>query len=462
MHPRGIYVDREDVVLLSPLDSRLLLLLSLLFLGLWVALVRFDHHPTLPKHAHRGSRPLRSRTPDDCQHCRDAKVAPQAPTVRPVVPYAQRKSRRGRKKTIDTHGHACPNPDCDYHRITDSAVHALVGYGHHGRHDPIQDFYCQACHRKFSVRRYTTLYGLKTPAARVAQVLHAVAERLSPHSAARVFNLSEGTVRSWITRAGLHSRSLHERLMRALHLTHIQLDELRIKMWGPVEAAWLWVACDARTKLIPAFALGARTQAFAHQLVHEAAQRLAPGCVPVFSSDGLAFYFYALTAHFGTWVQKADERRRTWTVDLRLLYAQVIKKYRRKRIAEVHHRVHLGTPETYREAVCAAGFTGQIQTAFIERLNLTIRRSIAGLARRSWSTAHSLGDLALQFEWWRAYYHFARPHAALRQRIGGPASPVGRLRYHPRTPAQAAGVTSGRWTVLALLEYPAPPLPTGG
>ncbi len=195
--------------------------------------------------------------------------------------------------------------------------------------------------------------------------------------------------------------------MRSLHLTHVQLDELRFKVRGQVEAAWLWVACDAGTKLMPAFALGARTQALAHQLVHQVAQRLASGCMPVFSSDGLALYFYALTAHFGSWVQQAEARRRTWTVDLRLLYAQVIKKYRRKRLVEVHHHVCLGTPETYRAALRAADLTDRIQTAFIERLNLTIRRSIAGLARRSWSTAHSLGDLALRFEWWRAYYHFA-------------------------------------------------------
>lgn len=35
--------------------------------------------------------------------------------------------------------------------------------------------------------------------------------------------------------------------MRVLYLTHIQLDELRIKVWGQAEAAWLWVAYDART-----------------------------------------------------------------------------------------------------------------------------------------------------------------------------------------------------------------------
>ena len=214
----------------SPLDSLLVLLLTLLWLGLWVALVQFDHRPAPLKSAPRGPRSLRPRTPDDCPQCRDAKMAPPAATVRSVVPYAQRKSRRGRKKTLDTHGQACPNPDCDYHRITDSAVHALVGYGHHGRHDPIQDFYCQACHRKFSARRHTALYRLRSPAARVAQVLHAVAEGLSAQAAARVFQLSETTVRGWLSRAGQHSQSLHDRILRALTLTHLQLDELRLKL----------------------------------------------------------------------------------------------------------------------------------------------------------------------------------------------------------------------------------------
>ena len=203
--------------------------------------------------------------------------------------------------------------------------------------------------------------------------------------------------------------------------------------------------------------------------MHQLAQRLTPSCVPVFSSDGLALYFYALTAHFGAWIQQTGERRRTWTVDLCLLYAQVIKKYCRKRIVEVHHRVHLGTPETFQAALRTAGFTGRIQihpersrrTAFVERLNLTIRRSIAGLARRSWSTAHSLGDLALQFQWWRAYDHFARPHASLRQSLDRLPAPRTRPRFRSRTPAQAAGLTQHRWTVLEILTSPAPPLPCG-
>jgi IS1 family transposase len=271
--------------------------------------------------------------------------------------------------------------------------------------------------------------------------------------------------------------------MRALHLTHVQLDELRVKLRGAAEAAWLplalrlpvartrslrragqttgWVACDTTTKIIPAFTLGPRTQALAHQLVHEVASCLAPGCLPVFSSDGLALYFYALSAHFGEWVQTEGERRRSWVVSAQLLYAQVVKRYSRRRITVVRHQVLLGKPDAYHQALGRHGFSGRIQTAFIERLNLTIRRSIAGLARRSWSTAHSLGELTLQFEWWRAVYHLTRPHHSLRQPLRtSPAQPT-RQRFRPRTTAQAAGLTSRRWTILQVLSYPAPPLASG-
>ena len=332
---------------------------------------------------------------------------------------------------------------CDFGGSVLTARHSLVGYGHHGRGEPIQDFYCQACRHKFSARRHTPLYRLKAPAARVAQVLHAVAEGLSPQAAARVFDVSEASIRRWITRAGLHSRSLHDRFMRSLHLAHVQRDELRLKVRGMTEAAWLWAACDARTKLIPAFALGSRTQEMAHYLVHEVMHRLARGCLPVFSSDGLALYFYALTAHFGAWVDARGERRRVWMVIPQLLYAQVIKRYRRKRVVEVRQHVYLGTPEAFRQAVRAAGFSDRIQTAFIERLNLTIRRSIAGLARRSWTlrVPRSLSELALHFDWWRAYYHCARPHGSLRHPLGDTLAWQTHQRFRPRTHAQAAGLT---------------------
>jgi transposase-like protein len=219
----------------------LLTLFILQFIAVGVWWQQSHHLAGRPSHvsAQSGPRPLRPRTPDDCPRCRAsaAAVAP-APTLS-LVPYSQLKNRRGRPKGIDTAGFACPNPDCPYFGVTDPAVHALVGYGGHGTSLFIQDFRCQGCRRKFSARYHTPLYRLKTSPMVVAQVLHAIAEGLSPRAAARVFNVPETTVRTWLCRAGQHSQALHQRLLRGLKLAHVQLDELRVKLHGVVNPVWL-------------------------------------------------------------------------------------------------------------------------------------------------------------------------------------------------------------------------------
>ena len=45
----------------------------------------------------------------------------------------------------------------------------------------------------------------------------------------------------------------------------------------------------------------------AQRVVHQVVQVLAPGCVPLFLTDGFKEYMTALLSHFGSWVQ--PERR---------------------------------------------------------------------------------------------------------------------------------------------------------
>jgi hypothetical protein len=54
-----------------------------------------------------------------------------------------RKGRSGRKKRISTEGYFCPNKSCEYYGITDERIHALVGYGTHGKQEVIPDLKCQ-------------------------------------------------------------------------------------------------------------------------------------------------------------------------------------------------------------------------------------------------------------------------------------------------------------------------------
>jgi hypothetical protein len=185
-----------------------------------------------------------------------------------------------------------------YFGNTDSHVHALVDDGTHGRVERIQTFRCQACRTTFTSRRDTPLYRLKTSSQQVAVVLSALAEGLDPSAAERVFGFRQTTIMRWLTRAGGHTHTLHERCFCHLHLPHLQLDELRTRLRSQTQVLWLWLVIDPRTKILPVLPLGPRTQHMAHRVIHSLRQRLAPGCLPIFTSDGLNLYFYAALRSF--------------------------------------------------------------------------------------------------------------------------------------------------------------------
>ena len=116
-----------------------------------------------------------------------------------------------------------------------------------------------------------------------------------------------------------------------------------------------------------------------------------------------------------------------------------------------------GAFETLTRRLKAVGLSGRLNTAFIERLNLTLRQGVALLTRRTWGAAQQVSELTLSVAWWRAYYHFARYHEALRVECRVACPRKGKqlaCRYRPQTPAMAAGLATHRWTVLDLISYP--------
>src|SRR5260221_1359289 len=408
-------------------------------------------------------RPLKPRPPHDCPACRLASTPSSGvgPAPLPVRPWREMKSRRGAPKRIPTADFACPNHQCPYFGITDVRVHALVGDGRHGQAERIQTFRCQACRTTFSARRSTPLYRLKTPSQQIAMVLSALAEGLDPSAAERVFGFRQATIITWLSRAGLHAQTLHEHFFCQLQLPYLQLDELRTRLRSHTHVLWLWLAIYPRTKILPVLHLGPRTQNAAHAVIHALRRILAPGCLPLFTSDGLNLYFYALTAHFGHWLVGPRRGRivRQWQVAAKLIYGQVKKSYRRRKLVRVTHIMRLGAQADLTVALQGLGFSGRLNTAFIERVNLTVRHGVAALARRTWATAQQAPQLLAHLEWWRAYYHFVRPHASLRVALLRPRERGGKLMaqcYRQRTPAMAAGRTHRRWTAREVLSCPLP------
>ena len=124
---------------------------------------------------------------------------------------------------------------------------------------------------------------------------------------------------------------------------------------------------------------------------------------------GLNLYFYALTAHFGQWLQQSSRAERAPVAgggrpDLR----PGEEKLPRRKLVRVTHVMRLGTEDRSHIALQRLGFSGRLNTAFIERVNLTVRHGIAALARRTWATAQQSPQLLANLEWWRAYYHVCR------------------------------------------------------
>lgn len=444
----------------------LVLTFLVLILTLWSHVLRsiqvFAYDPDEPVEKIKKIRLLKPKTDKDCPYCQ-AQVAEgiEAKTEckEHVIPWEMRKGKGGRKKTVCTDGYFCSNPKCYYYLMDDERVHALVGYGHHGKKERIRDLRCQQCRKKFTVRRNTMLYRLQTVSSVVAVMVNLMVTGTDPSSLAEAMGKRESTLRTWLARGGAHGQKLHQRFFANLELSQVQLDELWTNVKRSKEDIWLWIALDAQTKLIPVIALGPRTQDMAYEVVHKLKGCLKPGWIPAFSTDGLKHYFYALTAHYGGWKTPEEGGKSVWVVAKEFLYAQVIKRQKRHRLVEVEHRMMWGGLDDFVAKLKSVGLSGNINTAFVERVNLTIRQCISMLTRRTWGPAQYTPELQDHLYLWLAYYHFVRYHESLRVKLDRPILRKGQQRpieYRRRTPASAAGLVSRRWSMLEMLSCPLP------
>ena len=229
---------------------------------------------------------------------------------------------------------------------------------------------------------------------------------------------------------------------------------------------WVWTAMDPQRKVLLVIDVGTRTLAMAQRVAHQVVERLAPGCVPLRLTDGLKDYGTAFLTHFGQWIQPARRRDKgplpkpRWVPVPELLYAQVVKSYRRRRIVSGKYRVVFGTMERVQQGLSACGH--KINTACVERLNLDIRQRVAAVGRRVSTLCKSEDGVRQQLALYHVYYNFCLPHASLRQPLlwSEPTHGMGSAkRWRPRTPAMAAGLTEHVWTLREVLLFRVPPWP---
>src|ERR671938_516844 len=135
-----------------------------------------------------------------------------------------------------------------------------------------------------------------------------------------------------------------------------------------------------------------------------------------------------------------------WMPQPQLLYAQVVKTVRRRRLVDVQHRVVFGSLEAVNHVLAPLGW--HINTAFVERINLSIRQHVAAVGRRVNTLGKGEDGLRQQLALYHTYYNFCLPHASLRQALPEPLPTNGTgsaKHWRPQTPAMAAGLTDHIW-----------------
>jgi transposase-like protein len=304
---------------------------------------------------------------------------------------------------------------------------------------------CRQCRKTFCDRYGTAFYDLKTAEEKVQRALQQGLEGLCPEAVARVEEVHPTTVQRWIERACAQAKAADRQVITGVAAENVELDELysfagakhpdeQENDLEQVGQHWTHIAMARESRLLLEVVVGPRTQASATKVVEGAAQRLAPDCWPLWSSDGWEPYLFALTVVFAVLIHfikgKGPGRPKQAQVvpDPRVRYGQVIKQRAGRRLVSVTRRVIFGVEELPLK---------QISTSLLERLNGTLRQHVVPLHRKTRSFAKCRTALDTQTQLFKSYYNLCRKHGTLKG----------------KTPAQAAALSDHCWTLRELLTY---------
>jgi IS1 family transposase len=264
----------------------------------------------------------------------------------------------------------------------------------------------------------------KLDKAERAKIIHLLCEGMSLRAITRLTGVSKTTVSKLAVDAGTAAAWYQDRVFQSLTCKRLQIDEI----WGFVGAkqknvqymkrvqghagdAWLWLATDAETKLVPCWHVGRRDGNAAMEFIGDLASRLVNR--PQVTTDGLKSYLDAVDTAFGGEVD----------------YAMLVKLYGPS--PEGDHR--------YSPAECTGAIKTPIQgnpdmahvsTSYAERNNLNVRMHSRRMTRLTNAFSKKMENHAHAMSLHFFYYNFVRIHKTLKT-----------------TPAMAAGVTDRLWEV---------------
>lgn len=296
------------------------------------------------------------------------------------------------------------------------------------------------------------LEGLRKPTELIVTVVTLLAYGCPTQAIVHAFGLDERTVASWRDRAGKQCEQVHQAVVQQGHLdlVHVQADEIRVK--GRKMVAWMGLALMVSTRLWVAGVVSRnRDTKLADRLVQQGRACSQPLCALLIGTDGWAAYPNSIRRAFREKVKAVAGRGRTrlqaWPD---VFIAPIIKRTAKKRVVAVTRRMAQGTLEQASALLQQSQGGTVLNTAFIERLNGTMRERLASLTRKCRHAAHRLEALETGMYLIGCTYNLCFPHhESSRAKHGGFAC----------TPAMASGLTDHIWSLWEVLTYKVAPAP---
>jgi len=268
------------------------------------------------------------------------------------------------------------------------------------------------------------------PKEKQVQIISALVEGASIRSVERMTGVHRDTIMRLLVRTGRHCGSILDVTMRNVRCESLQLDEI----WTYVgckqrNLTWtadmdnrgrgdqyVFVAVDAKTKLVPTFTVGKRdaatTMAFAQEL-----RKRVPGRVQI-STDAFKVYEWALGNTFGTDASYAQIHKAYGTAN------PGRGRYSPAPVRTTTKRVIWGKPDRK-----------QVSTSHVERQNLTMRMQMRRFTRLTNGFSKKRENLEAALNLHFAWYNFVRIHRTL-----------------GATPAVAAGISTNQWDLNRLIS----------
>ena len=253
-------------------------------------------------------------------------------------------------------------------------------------------------------------------------------EGMSRAAIARVEHIDAHTVDRWLQRMSTLAKCFNDHVIRQIVIRELQADALQTIGSAKASSTWVFTTLEVWSRLWVSTVVGARTTENTQRLVHDTASR------GELAENGLI-----TTGGFQPYTRVIKDGWGASCVD-----AQVVKTLRNNRSVKVVQKLIVGTLDQRSQALMQSEDSTTVNTAFIERLNLTFRQCCASLGRRRLSHARAQSQLADHLELVRWFYNFMRPHRALK---------CGKV---IRTPAMQAGLVTKRLRFRDLFRLTSP------